>query len=173
LTRGALAEMRTMLLELRPGAVIHTPLGDLLAQLTEAIASRSGVPFQLYIEQIPPLPEKVQTAFYRVAQEALNNVVKHAQAQQVIVSLSSAPLSPDSAGGARQEVLLVIQDDGVGYTTGAEKPTNLGINIMRERAADIQASISMESRPGYGTIVTLKWVDEDVEPSASENRSPA
>ncbi len=84
LTRGALAEMRTMLLELRPSAVINTPLGDLLAQLTEAVTSRSGLPFQLFIEQIPLLPENVQTSFYRIAQEALNNVVKHAQARQVI-----------------------------------------------------------------------------------------
>ncbi len=86
LTRGALAEMRTMLLELRPSAVIKTPLGELLAQLTEAITSRSGLPFQLFIEQVPSLPEEVHTSFYRVAQEGLNNVVKHAQASLVTVS---------------------------------------------------------------------------------------
>ena len=85
LTRGALAEMRTMLLELRPAAVVKRPLGDLLAQLAEAVTSRSGLPFQLMIEQIPPLPENVQINIYRIAQEALNNVVKHAQARNVIV----------------------------------------------------------------------------------------
>jgi len=52
LTRGALAEMRTMLLELRPSAVINTPLSDLLVQLAEAATSRTGIPFQLFIEQI-------------------------------------------------------------------------------------------------------------------------
>ncbi len=63
LTRGALAEMRTMLLELRPTAVINTPLGDLLAQLTEAIASRTGLPFQLFIEQIPTLSGRCANRF--------------------------------------------------------------------------------------------------------------
>jgi signal transduction histidine kinase len=160
LTRGALAEMRTMLLELRPSAVINTPLGDLLAQLTEAIASRSGLPFQLFIEQIPPLPENVQTSFYRIAQEALNNVVKHAQARQVTVSLSATvlPLDLDSIPG--QEVKLVIQDDGVGYSSGDMRSDHMGINIMNERAAAIQARLSLESQPGYGTQVTLIWRNE-------------
>ncbi len=155
LTRGALAEMRTMLLELRPTAVINTPLGDLLAQLTEAIASRSGLPFRLYIEQIPPLPENVQINFYRIAQEALNNVVKHAQARLVIVSLSATPLPRDSAVGVVHEVRLVIRDDGVGYSPGIEKSTHMGIGIMRERAAAIQARLTLESQPGHGTQVTL------------------
>ncbi len=155
LTRGALAEMRTMLLELRPTAVVNTPLSDLLAQLTEAIASRSGLPFQLYIEQIPSLPENVQINFYRIAQEALNNVVKHAQARQVTVSLSATPLPADSAVGGRHEVRLVIQDDGVGYSPGLEKSTHMGIAIMRERAAAIQARLTLESQPGHGTQVTL------------------
>jgi signal transduction histidine kinase len=80
LTRGALAEMRTMLIELRPSSVVNTPLSQLLAQLTEAITCRSGLPFQLVIENIPLLPEEAQMNFYRIAQEALNNVVKHGQA---------------------------------------------------------------------------------------------
>ncbi len=89
LTRGALAEMRTMLLELRPAAVVNTPMGDLLAQLAEAVTSRTGLSFQLLVEQIPPLPENVQINIYRIAQEALNNVVKHAQARSVIVILNA------------------------------------------------------------------------------------
>jgi len=160
LMRGALAEMRTMLLELRPSAVSNAPLADLLAQLTEAIASRSGLPFQLYLEQIPALPEEVQTNFYRIAQEALNNVVKHAQAKQVTVSLSETMLPPEVAGGAEREVKLVIRDDGVGYSTGDEKSTHLGIDIMRERAAAIQANLALESQLGYGTQVTLIWRSE-------------
>ena len=160
LTRGALAEMRTMLLELRPTAVINTPMGDLLAQLTEAIASRTGLPFQLYIEQIPAFPQDVQTTFYRIAQEALNNVVKHAQARLVSVSLSSQLLSADSTAGVRHEVMLVVQDDGVGFPVSKEDTTHLGIGIMRERAASIQASFSIESQPGYGTQVTLIWGSE-------------
>ncbi len=156
-TRGALAEMRTMLLELRPSAVIITPLGELLGQLTEAITSRSGLPFQLYLEQIPSLPEDVHTSFYRIAQEALNNVVKHAQANLVSVSLSATPLTPNSSGGARHEVKLEIKDDGVGFSSMKDPSGQLGIGIMHERAAAIQASLSLESKPGYGTQVTVTW----------------
>ncbi len=101
LTRGALAEMRTLLLELRPSAVINTPLSDLLTQLTEAISSRSGLKFQLSIEKVPLLPESVQESFYRIAQEALNNVVKHAQAGLVTIDLSVSKPSSDSTGGGR------------------------------------------------------------------------
>jgi signal transduction histidine kinase len=157
LTRGALAEMRAMLLELRPTAVINTPLGDLLTQLAEAITSRSGLPFQLFIEQIPILPENVQVNLYRIAQEALNNVVKHAQAKQVTMILSATPLIPGSTSDARQEVKLVIEDDGVGFVTDRIQPDQLGIGIMYERAAAIQASLSLESQPGHGTQVTIIW----------------
>ena len=157
LTRGALAEMRTMLLELRPAAVINTPLDELLAQLTEAITSRSGLPFHLFIEKIPSLPENVQTSYYRIAQEALNNVVKHAQANHVSVSLSATPLTPNATGEARHEVNLVIQDDGVGFSSTMDHSDRLGIGIMEERAEAIQASFSLESKLGYGTQVSLTW----------------
>jgi len=157
LTRGALAEMRTMLLELRPYAVIHTPLGDLLKQLAEAVASRTGVQLQLDIDQIPILPEDVQFTYYRIAQEALNNVVKHAQARLVTVRLGATPMPPDSFGVERQEIKLVIQDDGVGFAAMKEDSSRLGVGIMRERAAAIQASLSLDSKPGLGTKVTLIW----------------
>jgi len=157
LTHGALAEMRTMLLELRPSAVINTPLGELLAQLTEAVSSQSGLLFHLFMEQIPPLPEEVQISFYRIAQESLNNIVKHAQAKNVNLSLTAAPLSPDSTGEANHEVKLVIKDDGVGFSPGMAFTDQLGINIMQERADAIEAVFSLDSKPGYGTEMTVTW----------------
>ncbi len=157
LTRGALAEMRAMLLELRPSSVVNTPLSDLLAQLAEAVTSRSGLRFQLFIKQVPSLPENVQINFYRIAQEALNNVVKHAQAKQVTMSLRVTPLPTDSNGVARHEVKLVIQDDGVGFASDNTRSDQLGIGIMQERAAAIQARLFLESQLGYGTQVTLIW----------------
>jgi signal transduction histidine kinase len=157
LMRGALAEMRTVLLELRPSSVINTPLGELLAQLTEAVTSRSGLPFQLFIENIPLLPESVQLGFYRIAQEALNNVIKHAQARLVTVSLSETQLPPDKNYQAEREVKLVIQDDGVGFYMEAVQSSHLGINIMRERAGAISASLTLASEPGHGTFVSLIW----------------
>jgi len=168
LTRGALAEMRTVLLELRPSTVIKTPLGEILAQLTEAVTSRSGLPFQLFIEKLPLLPEEVQLNFYRIAQEALNNVVKHAQARHVSVSLSKTQLLPDVNCLTGRQVKLVIQDDGVGFSSGSVQSGHLGISIMRERASSIKADLLIESKPGYGTLVSLIWCNESKSESQDE-----
>ena len=166
LMRGALAEMRTVLLELRPSSVIKTPLGELLAQLTEAVTSRSGLLFQLFIENIPLLPEPVQLAFYRIAQEALNNVIKHAQARLVTVSLCEIQTPPQENCQAGSNVSLVIQDDGVGYYMETVHSNHLGINIMRERADKINATLTLASEPGHGTLVSLTWCND----SKSENK---
>ena len=168
LMRGALAEMRTVLLELRPSAVVNTPLGELLAQLTESVTSRSGLPFQLFIEKIPLLPDDVQISFYRIAQEALNNVVKHTQARLVTVSLSETLLPPEENRPTSREVRLLIQDDGVGFHFEDEQSGHLGINIMRERASAIQADLSLESEPGHGTRVSLIWRKESTSESDHE-----
>jgi signal transduction histidine kinase len=145
---------------LRHTAVVKTPLGELLAQLTEAITSRSGLPILLYIEQFMPLQDEVQTSFYRIAQESLNNIVKHAQANQVTLSLSTTPLTPNSSGQMRHEIKMEIKDDGVGFASGAVSSDRLGIGIMRERAEAIQADFSLESQPGHGTSVTVIYRTE-------------
>ena len=89
LCRGALAEMRTLLLELRPARLVETRLDDLLRQLGEAASGREGIPVAVQVEgqQRAKLPPDVHIALYRIAQEALNNVVKHARAHQVTVRL--------------------------------------------------------------------------------------
>ncbi len=156
LTRGALAEMRTLLLELRPAALVETALGDLLSQLAEAIAGRARLPVIRTIEPHPPLPPEVQVAFYRIAQEALNNVVKHAGASQVEVSLRSASgLAP--AGESKHKIELCISDDGRGFEAGNVPPVSLGLSIMRERAEAINATIEIKSQIGRGTQVIVVW----------------
>jgi nitrate/nitrite-specific signal transduction histidine kinase/PAS domain-containing protein len=160
LTRGALAEMRTLLLELRPAAVVKTPLEDLLAQLTEASGIRAELSFQLYLERIPLLPQDVQISFYRIAQEALNNIIKHAQANLVTISLSAAPLPMEADGKPWHEIRLAIEDDGVGFASENKGTGHMGIGIMRERAAAIQAHLNLESQPGHGTQVMLIWHGE-------------
>ena len=84
LTRGALAEMRTLLLELRPSALVEANLGDLLRQLAESVSGRAGIPVTVVVDGCPPsdLPDEVHIAFYRIAQEALNNVMKHPRAAE-------------------------------------------------------------------------------------------
>jgi signal transduction histidine kinase len=149
--------MRTMLLELRPSAAMKTPLSELLTQLTEAVTGRNNLPYQLFVEQVPPLPEDVQIGFYRITQESLNNVVKHAQASLVSVSLSANPLRTDPTQEWKGEVRLMVRDNGRGFIMQDEGSQHMGIAIMRERAAAISAILSVESQPGHGTTVTLTW----------------
>jgi len=147
LTRGALAEMRTLLLELRPTALSETPLADLLRQLVEATMARTTVQARLTLQGQPrPPPTDVQLALYRLAQEALNNVSKHAQARQAEVQLVWAP----------DHLCLAISDDGRGFDTRAIPPGHLGIGFMHERAAAIGAALCIASRPRAGTTVTVR-----------------
>ena len=161
LTRGALAEMRTMLLELRPTAVVETRLNDLVWQLAEAITSRAGLLVTYNIEPSPTLPPDVHVTFYRVAQETLNNLLKHAEARHVTVNLiASPPVDAQAAGEWEGQVKLSISDDGLGFDPRDPEPDQLGLGIMRERAEMIGAELKIESRPGRGTRVTLVWPRE-------------
>jgi len=161
LTRGALAEMRTMLLELRPVALVKTPLGDLLKQLVEATTSRTDLKGQADLDSCPTLPTDVHVNFYRVAQEALNNVVKHAGADQINVDLQATPpFALDLADSWQGQVKLIIEDDGRGFNPNHTTPGHLGLGIMRERAEAIGAELTIEGQLGQGTTVTLIWQND-------------
>jgi signal transduction histidine kinase len=155
LSRGALAEMRTLLLELRPTALTEADLHELLRQLGTAAAGRTGVPVTVEIEGQCDLPDDVHVAVYRIAQEALNNVVKHARASQVLVRLvcSSAPGDPACQPGLK----LHVRDDGIGFEASDVEPGELGLGIMLERAQAVGAELTIESQPGQGTTVTVVW----------------
>jgi signal transduction histidine kinase len=146
LTRGALAEMRTLLVELRPNALVEIPLPALLRQLAEALIGRARVDIQFNSEGERRLPGEVQVALYRVAQEALNNVIRHSQATQAVVSLRLGPT-----------VHLTVSDNGVGFDPAAITADHLGLKIMSERAEAIGATLSVLSKPGGGTRVSVMW----------------
>src|SRR5215213_9698520 len=147
LTRGALAEMRTLLLELRPATLTQTSLSDLIRQLCEAFIGRSRLPITLRIEGDCKLPPEVQVACYRIAQESLNNVFKYARATEVKVDLFISPTC----------VRFEICDNGIGFELSNTKPTSLGMRIMRERAEAIGADFHISSTPGAGTCVDVTW----------------
>jgi signal transduction histidine kinase len=149
LTRGALAEMRTLLLELRPATLTQTRLSDLIKQLCEAFIGRSRLPIKLGIEGDRILPPEVQVAFYRIAQESLNNVFKYARATEVNVNLFL------SASGAH----FGVCDNGVGFDMSTTKPASLGMRIMHERAEAIGADFHLSSAPGSGTCVEVRWTE--------------
>jgi signal transduction histidine kinase len=150
LTRGALAEMRTLLVELRPNALIDVPLPALLKQLGESFIGRARLPVQLNVKGKRTLPPDVQMAFYRITQEALNNIVKHAKATQVIVTLR-----------LDGTVRLSIVDNGVGFDPASVPADHLGTKIMRERAEAIGAMYSLYSEPGEGTQISVTWEEKN------------
>ena len=161
MSRGALAEMRTLLLELRPAAVVETGLEELLRQLGEAVTVREGVPVTVEVEGRCELPADLHVALYRIAQEALNNVVKHAKASQVAVSLRCTPRVPSSSSqegeGPGVKVELVISDDGQGFDPADVPPEHMGLGIMRERAETVGAQMGIVSQTGQGTRLTVVW----------------
>lgn len=164
LTRGALAEMRTLLLELRPSALLDAPLGELLSQLCDAFRGRARIPVRFDgDDESPPLTPEAQVAFYRIAQEALNNVSKHARASQVMLTLSDDG----------QQVVMRITDDGIGFDASELRPDHFGLTFMRERAQSIGATCRIDSAPGQGTTVCLEWQRPDGHAPATEPRPAA
>jgi PAS domain S-box-containing protein len=147
LTRGALAEMRTLLLELRPAALTQARFSDLVKQLSEAVIGRSRLPVRLNVSGNYEMPSAVKVAFYRIAQESLNNIVKYARASEVEITLQLE----------RGKVQMQIKDNGIGFDLSSIKPTSLGTRIMHERAETIHANLNLSSHPGQGTVVSLEW----------------
>ncbi len=147
LTRGALAEMRTLLLELRPAALAEADLSDLLRQLGEATTGRARINVEVTIEEGQPLPPNAKVVLYRIAQEALNNIAKHSDASEAQVRLAYHAA----------KVELCVSDNGRGFDPERIPPDHLGIGIMRERAAAIGAVLSVESQIGQGTKVSVVW----------------
>jgi signal transduction histidine kinase len=147
LTHGALADMRVMLRELRPHTITSTKLETLLTQLCEGIAARHDIPLDVNIDPICELPPKVHIALYRISQETMNNIAKHAEANQVSLHLSCG----------EQAVHLVIRDDGHGFEIHNVPPEHMGLEIIRERATRIGADLTIQSQPGHGTTVAVTW----------------
>jgi GAF domain-containing protein/HAMP domain-containing protein len=156
LSRGALAEMRTLLLELRPKTLVEANLGDLLRQLAEAVIGRTGLPVTVTVDGRSALPSDVHVALYRIAQETLNNVVKHAQPSQVTIALHA---TRRSKGG--RVVELRVTDDGRGFDPQCIPPDRLGLGIIRERAQAVGATLQIKSQPGRGTQVVVVWEEEN------------
>jgi signal transduction histidine kinase len=147
LTRGALAEMRTLLLELRPTSLVEAEIGNLLNQLGESITGRSRIPVTVIIEGQCSLPTEVKVAFYRISQEALNNVAKHSGAKEARVNLLCR----------ETQIVLTIRDNGRGFDIPSNSNKSLGLGIIRERAKEVGASVTITSQPGKGTEILAIW----------------
>jgi PAS domain S-box-containing protein len=147
LNRAAMAEMRTLLLELRPEAITRTSLQNLMGQLVMAMRGQRQLNILFEAEGNPlQLPPDVHVGLYRIAQESLNNAVKHGKGNEINVRLTEDP----------QGIELVVTDNGRGFDTSTTT-SGLGLGMMRERAAKIGASLSIESATGEGTTIVVEW----------------
>lgn len=149
LTRGALSEMRTLLLELRPSSLIDMDLGDLLRHLSNAFTGRTRIPLRLNVDGVNDPPLAVKVVVYRVAQESLNNINKHAQASQVLIDLHCS----------KNQIRLEIRDNGTGFDPHSTSHESLGLGIMQERAQSVGAQFQIQSEIGVGTHIELVWKD--------------
>jgi len=147
LTHGAQADMRLLLAELRPSTLTDAELGDLLRLLGNALAGRANIPINVFVDGDIVIPADVQVALYRLCQEGLSNIAKHSGANQVDIQLKCE----------LGTVELRIRDDGRGFDPDHTPPGHYGLKMMRERATDIGATLSIASQPGNGTEIVIRW----------------
>jgi PAS domain S-box-containing protein len=153
LTRGAISEMRMLVAELRPLALADGNVGDLFHQLANAFTGRTNIPVAITINGRDSLASELQVALYRICQEALNNIVKHADAAHVNINLEYD----------REKVLLRIHDDGRGFDPSLGMPGHYGLSMMHERAQSAGASLRITSTAGQGSEIILHWPGEPKE----------
>jgi signal transduction histidine kinase len=169
LQKDALAEMRTLIFELRPKSLEEDGLEQALRTHAASVQGRSGLSVTVEADLGLPerLPIEVEEALYRIAQEALHNVVKHASAASVRILLARV-------GG---EVRLSVADDGIGFDPADIPRGHIGIVGMRQRAERIGAQFDVTTRRGAGTVVSVAWrlpgTVEPADPPASSAASSA
>ena len=147
LTNNALAEMRILLLELRPASLTKIHFRELILQLVQSLQSRRQITFNTELDDLPSLQPELQIALFRIVQEALTNIVKHAQATQARIAVQQH----DSI------LKLVIEDNGKGFDVAKVAPSSLGLGIMHERASAVSAVLEIQSVPGKGTQLIVTW----------------
>jgi signal transduction histidine kinase len=144
----ALREMRLLIFELRPPALAKIGLAAALQARLDSVEVRGGMQTELHVDGIQNpqhLSRAAEEELYHIAQEALNNILKHADAQHVWVNL----------GFSERETFLSIRDDGIGFVPTAAGNGGLGLASFKERAEKIEASLKIESKRGAGTEIIV------------------
>jgi signal transduction histidine kinase len=148
LTQGALAEMRALIFELRPGALEEEGLVEALRKHAAAIQGRELLPVQLVVDPDQPIPRlkpAAEEALYRISQEAVHNIVKHARATQVEIRVCTQD----------GNIVLEVQDNGSGFKIDSVPAGHMGLGTMRERAEALGGQYIVRSAPGEGTTIKV------------------
>jgi two-component system sensor histidine kinase UhpB len=145
--RQALDEVRRIARELRPEMLEHLGLVSALTELSSVLSRQTGIHIERDLQQtLPPLTEEAELAIYRVAQESLTNVARHADASRVRLGL---------AAGA-DSVVLTVSDDGRGFRDGRSPERQGGIRGMRERALLVGGALAVKPGPSGGVEVRFE-----------------
>lgn len=164
IAQQALKEMRLLIFELRPPSLKREGLVGTLQERLDTVEGRANVNTQLLVDDLPQLTEKAQDALYYVAQEALNNALKHASASTLEVMLETTA----------NHVVLTIADDGTGFNPDTLKGCGgLGLVSMRERAALFGGELSVDSSPHEGTRIRARLPIATITASGTQTREPA
>jgi len=146
LTEAGLAEMRALIFELRPESLEMEGLVAALNKQVAVLRSRYKLAVDAELNFEPNVSLEVKQSLYRIAQEALHNTVKHARASNVVLRLT----------GQANDILLEIQDNGKGFDPTGSFPGHLGLRSMRERAAKVNGTLTIESAHGQGTCISVR-----------------
>lgn len=145
--QDALEEMRLLIFELRPPMLEQAGLLVALQARLDGVEGRSSLATRLIVEGVDRLPAPVEQGLYRIAQEALNNTLKHAQARSLNVFLQQV----------QSRVILEITDDGVGFDPASASQTGgLGLRGIAERVAQLGGQLTLQSAPGTGTKLRVE-----------------
>jgi signal transduction histidine kinase len=147
LARETQAELRSLVFELRPPRLEDDGLVATVGKDLDVLARAHGMKADLRVHGAPELESSVELELYRIVQEALNNVVRHAGADSVMVDVD-----------VDSRVAITIRDDGAGFDPGARaiRERRLGLTSMRERAEALRGTLIVESAPGAGTTVRVE-----------------
>src|ERR671932_1501680 len=145
-TQEALGEMRLLLFELRPPHLDERGLAGALRSRLQAVEARAGLKTEFDCQGEGRLAPETEQELFRLAQEALNNVLKHAHARHVCVRL-------DLTG---DQVVVEVADDGVGFEPSSPEAEGYGLPSMRERAERLGGTVEIDSGPGAGTRVRVE-----------------
>ncbi|MBI3919049.1 MAG: response regulator [Betaproteobacteria bacterium] len=146
LLQATIDNTRNIMAELRPPGLDDYGLAVALKAHADTVAQRLGIPVRVSGEDpAPRLPPAVETALYRIAQEALNNIAKYARAKNVEIALATHA----------SDVTLTVADDGTGFDLGNVPADSYGLRIMRERAEAVGARLEVASTPGRGTHIAV------------------
>jgi signal transduction histidine kinase len=144
--RQALAEMRLLIYQLRPAALDELGLAKTLRLRLESVESRAGLEIELDVHASDALRPELEEALFFIAQEALNNVVRHAHATRVRASLATVG----------DQVRLEIRDNGQGFDLHSPRAGGIGLSNMRARASELGGTVRLISSPSEGTIVQVE-----------------